>query len=446
MPDFQRLPKRRSVIQAGAAAAFGLNLPQVLAQERGTVSTKARAKHCIILFMWGGPSQLDTWDLKPSAPEEIRGDFKPISTNVPGIQISEHFPLLAKQANRYAIIRSMAHDDPAHLSSVHHLLTGRHAPKPKSDADAPSRKDTPHLGSMMQQLRPVQAAMPSFITVPWTVSHPAAPGGQAPGQHAGWLGMNYDPFTITGDPNARQFSPPGMEATLEAGISQLEDRRALLQSVDHATVGLPNTPWHERAFNLLTSESAKKAFDLSQESQAVRDRYGRHTHGQSCLLARRLIEAGVRVVQVNWPHDGQNFWDTHTNNFGGLKGRLMPPADRGFSALLEDLEVRGLLDETMVVWVGEFGRAPKINKAVSGREHWPRCYSAVVAGAGIHGGQVIGRSDSIAAYPSVDPYTPANLTASIYQAFGIDPQLTVHDRERRPQQLTEAEAIQSLWI
>jgi hypothetical protein len=398
------------------------------------------------MFMWGGPSQLDTWDPKPDAPAEVRGEFKPIFTSVAGLQISEHFPLLAQQAHRYAVIRSMTHDDPAHLSSVHHVLTGRHAPRVKSDSEPATRKDSPHVGSMVSKLQPSGGTVASFVTMPWIVSHPAAPGGAAPGQHAGWLGEAYDPLLVAGDPNAANFSVAGLRSRADLPLDRLEARMDLLEQLDtRLEQAGAMTAVQQRAFDLLRSAGSNGAFDLRREPAPVRERYGRNTHGQCLLLARRLIEAGARLVCVNWHQDGRFFWDTHQQNFAGLKDRLMPPADRGFSALLDDLFQRGLLDETLLVWVGEFGRQPRINKGSAGREHWPACYSAVLAGGGIRGGQIDGRSDRLAAFPAENPVTPADLTATVYHALGISPEATVPDREGRPIALTEGTALRTLF-
>jgi hypothetical protein len=364
---------------------------------------------------------------------------------VPGIQISEHFPLLARQAHRYAIIRSMTHDDPAHLSSVHHIMTGRHAPRVKSDADGPSRKDSPHIGSVLAKLGISRQGLPPFVTMPWTVSHPAAPGGTAPGQNAGWLGPGYDPFSVVGDPNAPNFSIAGLGGSAGLPIERLEGRKNLLAQLDAQVSQGAISGLQARAFDLLSSVAAQRAFDLRNEDPKTRDRYGRHIHGQSLLLARRLIEAGVRLVCVNWHQDGQAFWDTHGNNFNGLKDRLMPPADRGFSALLDDLVDRGMLDETLLVWVGEFGRKPQITAGNAGREHWPGCYSALLAGGGINGGQVYGKSDRLAAYPSGNPVSPSDLNATIYQALGISSETTLPDREGRPVAMTEGKPVNALF-
>lgn len=444
---------RRQALAVGGLGVFGLTLPGLLGLSQSAVASDRRrgegvgqAKSCILIFAWGGPSQLDTLDLKPDAPAEIRGEFHPIATNVNGIQISEHFPRLAQHADKYAIIRSLTHDDPAHLSSVHHLTTGRHAPRPKSDAEPPSRRDSPAIGSVLSHLRPRQDGLPSFITMPWIVSHPAAPGGVAPGQNAGWLGPGYDPFVVQGDPNHANFRVPGLTAQADMSGDRMQARRNLLQRIDTlGTVASHTNDFHERAFNLLTSRQAQNAFRVEQESPRVRDRYGRNIHGQCLLMARRLIEAGVRLVCINWHQDNQNFWDTHGNNFNRLKNDLMPPTDLGVSALLEDLQQRGLLEETLVVWVGEFGRRPDISRGNAGREHWPFCYSGFLAGGGIRGGMVYGQSDRRAAYPSENPVSPADLTATIYHALGIPAETALHDRQNRPIRITEGNPVMGLF-
>jgi hypothetical protein len=437
--EFNRLPglSRRELLQIGGLGVFGLHLPRLLATQPDP--RHGRARSCILVFAWGGPSQLDTWDPKPDAPAEVRGVFQPIATSVPGVRISEHFPRLARLAHRYAIVRSLTHDDPAHLSSVHHVLTGHLAPRPKSDAVPPSRQDSPHVGSVLARLRPGADGMPAFVTVPWIVSHPAAPGGVAPGQNGGWLGPGFDPFVLTGNPAAADFQVPGLARPGDVSAERLAGRRSLLERF-HAAGG----DW-QRAYALLTSPRAQRAFDLGREPERVRDRYGRHIHGQCLLTARRLIEADVRLVQVNWHQDGRTFWDTHGNNFNRLRNDLMPPTDQGLSALLEDLEQRGLLDETLVVWVGEFGRNPRITPNNAGREHWPFCYSAVLAGGGIRGGLVYGSSDRLAAYPATNPVSPPDLTATLYHALGISAETTLTDRLGRPLHLTQGRAVEALF-
>jgi hypothetical protein len=423
----------------------GLGLPGLFRGRAaaGPVSAAApapgfgRARSCILIFQWGGPSQLDTWDPKPDAPAEIRGEFATIATSVPGVHLSEHFPRLAAQAHRLAIIRSMSHDDFAHLSTAHRVLTGHLAPRPYSDADGPSPGDWPHLGALVARCRPTPGALPSAVTMPWTVAHPAAPGGKAPGQHGGWLGKGFDPFRVEGDPGAIGFQVAGLGLPEGLNAGRMRERRALLAVLRNAgdLPGAGPRAWdgfQGRALDALASAEARGAFQVEREDPRVRDRYGRHIHGQCLLLARRLVEAGVGLVTVNWHDDGRNFWDTHGDNFHSLKDRLMPPADQGFAALLDDLSARGLLDETLVVWAGEFGRHPRISKANAGREHWPRCYSAVLAGGGVRGGNIIGASDRWAAYPARDPVSPDDLGATILHALGIDPATEVRDPLGRP--------------
>lgn len=430
---------RREALRAGALALTGLSLPGLYAgrsvagsDRKGGSRGFGQARSCILIFQWGGPSQLDTWDLKPEAPADIRGEFQSIETTTPGIRISEHFPRLAQQTHRLAIIRSMTHDDPAHLSTAHRILTGHLAPVVNSDAIGPGPNDWPHLGAIVARCRPSVGAMPSSVTMPWTVAHPAAPGGKAPGQTGGWLGKAYDPFRVEGDPNDPRFEVAGLGLPDGVTADRFHRRRGLIQEKGTGPIlpGRASEAWdglHARALDALASAEARGAFQLDKEDDRVRDRYGRHIHGQCLLLARRLVEAGVGLVTVNWHDDHANFWDTHGDNFNHLKNRLMPPADQGFSALLDDLAARGLLDETLVVWVGEFGRNPRITRGNAGREHWPRCYSAALAGGGIAGGQLFGASDRWAAYPARDPVSPEDLGATMLHALGIDPASEVTD-------------------
>jgi hypothetical protein len=415
-----------------------------LLQPPVAAAEKARARSVILLFMWGGPSHLDTWDPKPDAPEEVRGQFRSIPTTVPGLRISEHFPRLAARAEQFAVVRSMSHTDPAHLSPVHHLLTGRLAAKVNSDADGASRSDAPCLGAVVRKLLPPDGPMPSAVTLPWAVSHPAAPGGVAPGQNAGWLGSGFDPFLVTGNPNAPGFAVSGLTTPGDVPAGRLAGRADLCRLLDQsAEPGLGYADLRAKALDLLLSPTVARAFELSREAETTRDQYGRHAHGQSCLLARRLIEAGARLVTVNWPDDGQAFWDTHGNNFPSLQHRLMPPADRAFAALLDDLNNRGLLDETLVIWVGEFGRTPRVENG--GRQHWPRCYCAVLAGGGIRGGAVYGASDKFGAYPVDKAVSPADLTATAYEALGINPSSPFVDRLGRTMPLTEGRPLTQLF-
>jgi hypothetical protein len=410
-----------------------------------------RAKRCILLFMWGGPSHLDTFDLKPEAPDEVRGPFKPIATATPGIQLCEHFTKLAGLTDRVAFIRSLNHDDPAHLSSAHTLLTGHLPPVNKSDAEPPSQRDTPHLGAIINRLRPQSLGLPGFVTMPWLAFHPAAPGGKAPGQHGGWLGKTYDPLLIEGDPNAPGWQVPALSLLDSSTADRVNRRASLLDSLDEQRRLIELAPANQfltkqhQAVDLLTSPAVRKAFDLGQESDDVRRQYGRHIHGQCVLLARRLVEHGVPFVSVNWHNDGTAFWDTHGNNFVKLKDQLIPPSDQALSALLVDLADRGMLDDTLIVWVGEFGRQPNINKANAGREHYPYCYSGLMAGAGISGGALYGKSDKQGTKPIENPVTPHDIAATVLHAFGVPAEQMLADRSGRPVPLYAGKPITELF-
>jgi len=460
-PDLSSRPwSRRTLLQAMPLAFGGLS---ALAGAAGAAQAMPprRAKACIFLFMWGGPSQLDTFDMKPHAPEEIRGEFQPVSTRVPGVQISEHFRQLSQRMDRVAVIRSLTHDDPAHLSSAHATLTGHLAPVVRSDAEPPSERDTPHLGSVISHLSRTgqwsglaggSHGLPPFVAMPWQAYHPAAPGGVAPGQHGGWLGRTVDPLLLTGNPSEPAWRVPALALQQGLDTGRLLARRSLLDTMERQQAGLRHaaqaatmTSHQSRAVDFLTSASVRDAFDLQQEPDAVRDRYGRNIHGQCVLLARRLVEHGVPLVSVNWHNDGQNFWDTHGNNFNRLKKDLIPPSDQALSALLDDLSERGLLDETIVAWVGEFGRRPVITAGNAGREHWPRCYSGLLAGGGIRGGSVFGSSDRHAEYPAESPVTPQDYAATLLHALGIPTDAVLHDRQSRPHQLYAGQPLTTLF-
>lgn len=448
---------RRTLLQAGGVGLLGLSLPRLLAaQQQGDAAAlppgAGRAKRCIFLFMWGGPSQLDTFDMKPEAPDEVRGSFKSISTPVPGLQICEHFQKLAPHMDKVAVIRSLNHSDPAHLSSGHATLTGHQAPELNSDAAPPSERDTPHLGSTLARVRPTTGALPSFVTLPWLAYHPAAPGGQAPGQHGGWLGRRFDPMLLTGDPGDPKWNVSELSLAQGISLERLQHRQALLGTIDAQREQLARAggaadlgAWQSRAFDMLGAPAARAAFDLAQESDTDRDRYGRNTHGQCVLLARRLVERGVSLVCVNWHNDGRNFWDTHGNNFKRLKNDLIPPADQALAALLEDLSARGMLDDTIVAWVGEFGRRPQIDRGSAGREHWPYCYSGLLAGGGIRGGAIYGASDAHAARPAELPVTPRDYAATILAALGISPEIMLPDRLGRPLRVCDGAPLAELF-
>ena len=448
-------PRRQMLWGSGLGilgAALGNSLKAGSVPSSSDSQSFGRAKACIFLFMWGGPSQLDTFDLKPNAPEEIRGIFRPTSTSVPGIQICEHFTKLSRLVDRLSIVRSFSHDDPAHLSSGHAALTGQLAPVVRSDDTPPSDKDSPHLGALLTKLRGSEQGAPGFVSMPWKAFHPAAPGGEAPGQHGGWLGSAYDGFLLRGDLNDPKWKPTGLGLPDGLSLSQLESRRQLLEQLQPIAGGFASSlsaqSFHlhqESAMDLIASPKVRRALDLSQEADSTRERYGRNIHGQCVLMARRLVEHGVPFVGVNWHNDGKNFWDTHGDNFNRLKNELIPPADLALSALIEDLEQRGLLNETLVVWVGEFGRRPQITTSNAGREHWPFCYSGVLAGAGIQRGAVIGASDKHAAFPIQEKISPSDLGTTILHAMGVATDGVLEDREGRPHRISAGRIVSSLF-
>ena len=439
---------RRSVLQAGLLASSAGRL--AAGQVAGPAGFGS-AKRCLLLFMWGGPSQLDTFDLKPNAPSEVRGEFQAIDTAVSGIRICEHFRRLAPLTELVTLIRSMTHDDPAHLSSAHTTLTGQLPPVNKSDDEPPSRGDSPHLGAVAAQFLQSAGGLPAAVSMPWHTLHPAAPGGTAPGQTAGWLGPAADPLLITGDPAVPGWSVPVFQLADGVSVARLEQRRSLLRSLDslrsdeEGAVNRALSDQQAAAFELLSSTALHTAFDLQSESPATRERYGMNIHGQCVLLARRLLERGVPFVSVNWHNDGQNFWDTHGNNFRRLRDSLIPPADQALAAVLQDLRDSGLLEDTLVVWTGEFGRRPQITASNAGREHHPWCYSSLLAGAGVQRGSVYGASDQIAAFPRDNPVSPRDLGASILHALGIPSERTLNDITGRPHMLYGGRPVTGLF-
>lgn len=441
---------RRNLLVAGGFGLLTGGLAgRLLAENR---ASGGKAKSCIFLFMWGGPSQLDTFDPKPDAPSEVRSLFSTIDTSVSGLRICEHFSRMATRMDRVALIRTLSHSDPAHLSSAHATVTGHLAPVLNSDQDPPSERDTPLLGSMMARLRQSATEVPATVMLPWKAYHPSAPGGVAPGQHGGWLGANYDPMLVEGDPSQPTWGVPALRLLDGISASRLTSRRHLLselagqqRQLEATTTARQWQSYEHRVVNLLTSPRVSEAFDIGRESDGTRDRYGRNMHGHCVLMARRLVEFGVPVVHVNWQNDGKSFWDTHGNNFNRLKDDLIPAADQALAALLDDLSERGMLDETIVAWVGEFGRKPQITPNNAGREHWPQCYCGLLAGGGIQGGAVFGQSDRLAAYPVSDPISPLDYAATIYHALGVDVATVLHDREGRPRRVGDGRALTSLF-
>ncbi len=441
---------RRELLRAGAVSLGGLTLPGLLRLEHAAAAAgrRARARSVVLLFLSGGPSQLDMWDLKPEAPEEIRGTFKPIATNVPGIRVSEHLPRLARLADKYAIVRSMSHGDANHPAASYWMMVGSPIGRKAPQVVTMSREDRPHPGSVVAKLLRPAAGVPAFVMAPEAIS-PVGP--ERPGQHAGFLGAAYDPYRVNSDPNLPDYSPGALRLGADVPPRRLEGRRRLLGRIDAAAASLARDgaldSYASRAFDLVSSPRAQRAFDVAAEPDRVRDRYGRHVFGQSVLLARRLVEAGVRLVHVNWVrHDnakGGQGYDSHRKHLEWCRDELLPPTDRACAALLEDLSDRGLLGETLVLVVGEFGRTPRFNKD-GGRDHWPKCFSVVVAGGGVKGGQVYGASDKVAAFPTANPVSPQDLIATLYHCVGLDPHAVIHDQQGRPYPLVDGQPVTAL--
>ncbi len=447
---------RRNLLRVGAAGFAGLNLPTLLRAAEGS-SLPARAKHIIFLHQYGGPSHIDTFDMKPKAPEAIRGIFQPVASDVPGMTVTEHLPRMAQIMGKFAQVRSVHHTMKNHNSAGYYSLTG-HAPP----IDDQRLRDTlelyPAYGSTVAKLRPVDdPAIPTFVSFP----HVIRDGSVTPGQHASFLGKTFDPFYVGQDPNRKDFRLPELSLPASMPMERLDDRRGLLRTIDEQADLLSTSPtaqgidaFYDRALTMLASPKVKRAFDLSAEDPKLRDDYGRTTYGQSCLLARRLVESGVRFVTVYFSAtigngNGGGGWDTHNNNFNDLKKRLLPMTDQTVPTLMADLEARGLLDETLVVWMGEFGRTPKIGNNPSfdrdGRDHWPQCYTMLFAGAGIRGGAVYGASDRLGAYPSLDPVRPDDIAATMFWALGVDPTTEVYDTLGRPLPIAAGKPITSLF-
>ena len=437
---------RRAVVRVGGAGLLGLTLPglQAAVEKRA-----ARAKSVIFLHQYGGPAQHETFDMKPNAPAEVRGTFKPIATKVPGLQVCEALPRVAAVADRLTVIRCAQHTMKNHNSAAYYSLTGL-AP-PSDDQRLRDSLDLfPAFGSIVDKFAPAARGVPSFVSYP----HVIRDGSITPGQHASFLGKVHNPFFFTQDPNSPDFRLP--ELSLPASISpeRMASRKDVLKLIDGQSDLLEKSAIaqgidasYQKAVSMLTSKDFKKAFDLANEPTTVRERYGRTTYGQGCLLARRLVEAGAKFVTVYLAASigGANGgWDTH--GFGGqpmdpiLKDYLLPLTDQTFSALIEDLTQRGLLDDTLVLWMGEFGRTPRINN-LAGRDHWPQCYTLVMAGGGVKGGHIYGASDKIGAYPALGQARPDDISATLFHLMGIDPASEIRDRFGRPLAISRGKVI-----
>ncbi len=449
---------RREALTVGASAVLGggLTLPNLLAADDRRAASGGRpgaAKNVIVIYLHGGAPTQDMWDLKPAAPAEIRGEFQPSSTSVPGVQICEHLPRTAQRMHHVALVRSVNH-----RAGCHNTLPSFTGSEQPVDVNEPVPRDTypPGMGAVCEHLKPAGTDLPHYVAVPTVLGWGFAL--DRPGPHGGFLGKRCDPLWGVADPRIDPAPPPGRrpmwlgtprlaDATLapDLTIDRLDGRRTLLQQLDaeqrrveeSAAAGQYDHT-RRRAFSLLTSSRLKAAFDLSHESPRVRDRYGHHLFGNSALVARRLVEAGVRFVDCYWdgyqarvPTNLDPYWDTHSNNFVQMKQVNLPYLDQTFAALLDDLDERGLLAETLVVMMSDMGRTPRVNGA-AGRDHWTFCYSVAFAGAGVRGGTVCGASDAQAAYVKDHPVRPADVCATVYHLLGIDPEMPVYDRAARP--------------
>jgi hypothetical protein len=419
------------LLQVGAAGLLGLTLSRLLraAEDRG-----AAADACILVFLDGGPSHLDMWDMKPDAPSEIRGEFKPIATSLPGVQFCEHLPRLAQWMHRSTLIRSVHHSvNNSHAAAVYVGLTG-HDRGEKGGGAKPT--DYPAIGSVLALRRPPATPVVPFVSLPYITAEGAG-GPPQPGFFGGWLGRTYDPLFVLRDPNAPGFGMPELTLGADVPRARLDARKSLARSLTGGGHRLLDSRLQDmdgfqaKAFDLLTSPATQRAFRLDREPDRVREAYGRNIYGQSVLLARRLIEAGTRLACISWAPDANATWDTHGQNFAHLKKPLLPQLDAAVSSLLRDLVDRGMLERTLVAVMGEFGRSPKVN-AGAGRDHWNFCYGLMLAGGGIKSGHVHGASDRIGARPSQSPVTPADVIATIYHCLGIPADLELRDRLDRP--------------
>jgi len=448
---------RREALRLGGLAFTGLTLADLLRANDPSAKTARPARHgtfgqakaCIVVFNYGGPSHIDTFDLKPDAPAEIRGEFRPMATSVPGVTISEHLPRLARIADRYTIIRSVHHRDNDHAIGAYLALTGYSHPRndvlgiefPMAPTDLPS------MGSILSKVRPSERPIFSYVTL-GDLRHFGH--NDSLGQGAGCLGRTYDPYVLPFVTRSGQQLDLSSITSVTADMDavQLRRRQELLQRTSDFTPMVEDTAatrnvdrFTRRAFELLSSRATREAFHIDSEPRRVRDQYGPGAFGQNCLLARRLVEAGVPMVTLY--SFANRDWDTHGNNFNNLKNTLLPPTDRGLSTLLDDLDNRGMLDETLVVWMGDMGRTPRINRD-AGRDHWSFCYSVVLAGGGIRRGHVLGSSDRSASYPAEHQVHPADIAATIYHCLGIDPRAHIADQQGRPLVVSTGNPIRAI--
>ncbi|MBI1915445.1 MAG: DUF1501 domain-containing protein [Planctomycetes bacterium] len=448
---------RREFLRVGGGLAVaGFLSPALAAKAPVPEPRRAAARSCIFIYLLGGPPQLDTFDLKPDAPPEIRGPFKPIATTVPGLRICEHLPRLARLAQRYALVRSVSHNNHNHTPMIYYTLTGRQVERPEADNDVrpPQRTDFPHLGAVLARFKRSPEGLPGYVAIPELAVRSSTRGefkrtrSLLRGGGGGFLGPLVDPLNVDGEPGTPE-AIPALSPPVGVSGDRLERRAALLSVLEHRGRTLPGTrvsgELRQQAVVLSgASGGAARVFSLDGEPERLRERYGQNRFGRALLLARRLAEVGVPMAAIHFNEmtvcDG---WDTHSKNFPALEGELLPMIDQGLSALLEDLDARGLLEQTLVVMMGEFGRTPRINPQ-AGRDHWGLSQSVLLAGGGIQGGRVHGSSDRIAAYPSSDPVDPVDIHATLYHCLGLDPEQTMVDHLRRPFPLSTGRVLTPL--
>jgi hypothetical protein len=469
---------RRDLLRVGGASILGLSLGSLFKLQAMAAETAqagggpgwGSAKSVVLIYLQGGPSHLDLWDPKENLPDNIRSSFNPISTKIPGINFTEILPHLAKVNDKFTMIRSMGYTPNGlfnHTAAIYQIMTGYTTDKvsPSGQLEPPDPKDFPNFGSQLVRLRPLSEPMLPFVMLPRPLQESNVVGK---GGTAGFLGKAFDPYTLYPDGDDMDLNkmdhvkiddlklPPEVFALrLERRARLREAIEQSMPDVEKATENYNLDDYYQKALNLIISGRARNAFDLAQEPEAMRDRYGRNTFGQSCLLARRLIEAGTRVVEVIWPkiaNSDNHSWDHHIDLTKRMKTQSGPMLDQGLAAFFEDMDQRGLLKETLVVAIGEFGRSPQKGVSTSGntnsadgRDHWPYCYTSIIAGAGIKRGYVHGKSDKTGSSPAEDPVHPMELLATIYHAFGIDPETIVYNHLKQPRELVKAKAVTKLF-
>jgi len=464
---------RRDFLNVGAASLLGLSLPEFLswkamgapAKVGNTPKAFGAAKSVMMLFLQGGPSHIDIWDPKPNAPANIRGDFKAIKTKVPGIELTEVMPMLADQVDKVTLIRSMSYTPVGlfnHTAAIYQMMTGYPPDKvsPSGQLEPPSPRDFPHMGCHISKMKPPEGSMLPFVEMPRPLQESNVIGK---GGAAGFLGKAYDPYRLYQDP-AKEIKLDDLSLRADVPPDRLKERFELRKGINGSMPELEKAvssyaldEYYSKAFDLVLSGKARDAFDLTRETDKVRDRYGRTTFGQGALLSRRLIEAGCRFVQLNWPSVANGdpettAWYTHAANFGPLKNLHCPVLDRSLSALIEDMDQRGMFAETLLVVTGEFGRSPRLGVSTSGntnapdgRDHWPYCYTALVAGAGVRRAALYGKSDEQGSSPVADAVHPTDLVATIYYALGIDPNTMVLNDLKQPRELVKGEPLLKLF-